>query len=107
MGLPDNGIPQSRDHSERKAERVAVNAEVALRRPGQHNYRVRAYDASPLGCKLEFVERPVPAERVWVKFEGLDALEGQVCWVDGFVVGVEFVRPMYAAVFDALIPRLR
>ena len=27
----------------RKAERVAVNAEVALRRSGQHNYRVRAY----------------------------------------------------------------
>jgi hypothetical protein len=59
------------------------------------------------GCKLEFVERPELAERVWVKFEGLDAIEGQVCWIDGFVVGIEFVRPMYAAVFDALVPRLR
>jgi hypothetical protein len=107
MGFADNGIPRSRDHSARKAERTAVNAEVSLRRPGQNHYRVRAYDASPLGCKLEFVERPVLAERVWVKFEGLDALEGQVCWVNGFVVGVEFVRPMYSAVFDALIPRLR
>ena len=106
MGLADNGLPHSRDHSERKADRVAVNAEVALRRPGQNHYRVRAYDASPLGCKLEFVERPELAERVWVKFDGLDALEGQVCWVDGFVVGVEFVRPMHAAVFDALVPRL-
>ena len=106
MGFADNGLPQSRDHSARKADRVAVNAEVALRRPGQHNYRVRAYDASPFGCKLEFVERPELAERVWVKFDGLDALEGQVCWVDGFVVGIEFVRPMYAAVFDALAARL-
>jgi hypothetical protein len=106
MGLADNGTPQPHDFSVRKAERVAVNAEVSLRRPGQNHYRVRAYDASPLGCKLEFVERPAPAERVWVKFDGLDALEGQVCWVDGFVVGVEFVRPMYAAVFDALVTRL-
>jgi hypothetical protein len=106
MGLADNGTPQARDFSERKAARVAVNAEVSLRRPGQNHYRVRAYDASPLGCKLEFVERPEPAERVWVKFDGLDALEGQVCWVDGFVVGVEFVRPMYQPVFDALAARL-
>jgi hypothetical protein len=92
--------------SARRAERVAVNAEVALRRASQLNYRVRAYDASPYGCKLEFVERPELEERVWVKFEGLDALEGLVCWADGFVVGVEFVRPIHPAVFEALVPRL-
>jgi hypothetical protein len=93
-------------YSERRAERVAVNADVSLRRPGQMHYRVRAYDASPHGCKLEFVERPELDERVWVKFDGLDALEGQVCWVDGFVVGVEYVRSMHPAVFDGLVPRL-
>jgi len=106
MGLADDGIPQSHDFSARKADRVAVNAEVSLRRPGQNHYRVRAYDASPLGCKLEFVERPELAERVWVKFDGLEAIEGQVCWVNGFVVGVEFARPMYQPVFDALAARL-
>lgn len=107
MGVADNGIPGSRDFSERKAARVAINAEVSLRRSVQLGYRVRAYDASPHGCKLEFVERPELAERVWVKFEGIDAIEGLVCWVDGFVAGVEFVRPIHPAVFDALVPRLR
>jgi hypothetical protein len=107
MGFADNGISGSRDFSERKAARVAINAEVSLRRSVQLGYRVRAYDASPYGCKLEFVERPELAERVWVKFEGMDALEGLVCWVDGFVAGVEFVRPIHPAVFDALVPRLR
>jgi hypothetical protein len=91
----------------RKADRVPVGAEVALRRSGQLNYRVRAYDVSPLGCKLEFVERPELEERVWVKFEGLDAIEGHVCWIEGFLVGVEFERPIYQPVFDALVPRLR
>jgi hypothetical protein len=43
---------------------------------------------------------------VWVKFDGLDAMEGQVIWVAGFVAGVEFIRPMHPAVFDALVPRL-
>ena len=60
----------------RRTERVAVNAEVALRRSGQLNYRVRVFDASPLGCRLEFVERPQLDERVWIKFDGLDPIEG-------------------------------
>ena len=94
-------------YTNRKAERIALDAEVALRRTGQHLYRVRVYDASPHGCRLEFVERPRVAEHVWVKFDGLDSIESLVCWVEGFVVGVEFVRPMYPAVFDALVARLR
>jgi hypothetical protein len=93
--------------SARRAERVAVNAEVALRRASQRNYRVRAYDASPHGCRLEFVERPELDECVWVKFDGLNAIEGLVSWIDGFVVGIEFVNPIHPAVFDALVPRLR
>jgi hypothetical protein len=99
-------IPPSDPRCSRRAERVALDVEVALRRSAQLKYRVRAYDASPYGCKLEFVERPELEERVWVKFEGLDSLEGLVCWVEGFVVGVEFVRPIHPAVFDALLPRL-
>jgi hypothetical protein len=90
----------------RRAERVAVNAQVALRRSGALNYRVRAFDASPLGCKLEFVERPQLEERVWVKFDGLDAVEGVVCWIEGYCAGIEYSRAMHQAVFDALLPRL-
>ena len=90
----------------RRTERVAVNAEVALRRSGQLNYRVRVFDASPLGCRLEFVERPQLEERVWVKFDRLDPLEGIVCWVDGFYAGIEFTAPMHLAVFESLVPRL-
>ena len=70
-------------------------------------YRVRVYDASSHGCRLEFVERPQVDDHVWVKFDGLEAIESRVRWVRGFVVGVEFVRPMYPAVFDALVARLR
>jgi len=103
----DSGIPPNRPESARKSERVRVNAEVALRRSGQLNYRVRAFDASRFGCKLEFVERPALDERIWVKFDGLDAIEGMVCWVEGFAAGIEFIRAIHPAVFDALVPRLR
>lgn len=85
---------------------MALDAEVALRRSGQRNYRVKLFDLSPHGCKIEFVERPRLDEVVWAKFEGLDALEAMVCWIDGSAGGLEFNRPIYPAVFDMLVDRL-
>jgi hypothetical protein len=90
----------------RRADRVEIAAEITLRRSTPLTYRVRAFDASPFGCKIEFVDRPELEERVWVRFDGLDAVEGLVVRIEDFVAGVEFVRPMHRAVFDALMPRL-
>lgn len=67
---------------------------------------VNVYDISPQGCRIEFVERPRLDEVVWVKFEGLDAIESTVCWLKGAEAGVEFVRAIYPAVFDSLVRRL-
>ncbi len=83
-----------------------MSAEVDLRRAAQNKYRVHIYDLSPHGCKVEFVERPRLEETVWVKFDGLEALEARVCWVEGVAVGVEFQRPLHPAVFDVLVSRL-
>lgn len=99
----DRRVPTDRPLVNRKALRIALDAEVALRRSGQHNYHVRVHDASPYGCRIEFVERPGLDERVWVKFQGLQAIEGIVCWVEDFVASVEFVNPIHPAVFDRLI----
>ena len=91
----------------RKSARVALQAEVQLRRSGQHHYRVNVFDMSPEGCKLEFVERPRLDETVWVKFDGYDAIQSSVCWIDGHTVGVEFARPIYPSIFDIMVARLR
>ena len=42
----------------RSADRLNFAAEVGVRRTGAHRYRVRVFDVSPEGCKVEFVERP-------------------------------------------------
>ena len=94
------------DQRPRKNPRVQLIAEVQLRRSGHHHYLVNVHDASPEGCRLEFVERPRLDETVWIKFDGLDAIQSTVCWMNGFDAGVEFARPIYPAVFDALIARL-
>lgn len=103
----DTGIEQPRQPRPRKSSRVHLNAEVSLRRSAQMQYRVSVFDASPHGCRVEFIERPRLDERVWVKFDGLEAIEAMVCWVDGFIAGVEFETPMHAAVFASVINRIR
>jgi hypothetical protein len=91
----------------RRSPRIPLAAEVQLRRSGHHHYVVNAYDVSPEGCKLEFVERPRLDETVWVKFDGLDAVQSTVCWVEGHNVGVEFERALYPSVFELLVARLK
>jgi hypothetical protein len=94
------------DPTPRKSARVGLEAEVSLRRSGQNNYRANVHDVSQEGCKVEFVERPSLDETVWVKFEGLEALEAMVCWVEGFAAGLEFQKPVHPAVFNVLLQRL-
>jgi hypothetical protein len=103
----DSGVAPQRRPTPRKGARTGLAAEVSLRRSGQHNYRANVFDVSEHGCRVEFVERPDLDEVVWVKFEGLEALEATVCWVDDFAVGLEFQRPMYPPVFDMLVNRLK
>jgi hypothetical protein len=91
------------DSAARRSERIALDAAVSLRRSGQLNYNVRAYDASLHGCRVEFIERPQLDERVWVKFDGLQPLEAEVCWVEGFAAGLNFVNPIHPAVFSRLV----
>lgn len=103
----DSGFRKPRVQAPRNSARVSIAAEVQLRRSGQHNYVVNVFDLSREGCKLEFVERPLLDETVWVKFGGLEALRATVCWVEGCSAGVEFERPIYAPVFESLVSRLK
>ena len=89
----------------RRSARIGLSAEIKLRRAGQSGYRVKIHDVSVDGCKAEFVERPELNERVWVKFQGLEALEAIVCWVRGFEVGLEFENGIHPAVFELLVSK--
>lgn len=104
--LPDGGAKPCWTPIPRKSTRIGLSAEVILRRTGHSNYRVKIFDVSLHGCKAEFVERPQLDELVWVKFDDLQSLEAMVCWIRGFEVGLEFVRPIYPAVFEMLVSRL-
>ena len=99
--------PEQKTFAERKSQRITTAAEVTMRRLGSANYRLSVSDLSPHGCKVELVERPAVGERVLIKFEGLEVLDAEVCWVDGYTAGLRFERPMHPAVFELLVERLR
>jgi hypothetical protein len=92
--------------SARRSERVALDAVVMLRRSGHLNFRVRVFDASLHGCRVEFVDRPELEEQLWVKFDDLQPIAAEVCWVEGFSAGLNFRQPIHPAVFDRLIANL-
>ena len=97
---------KEKQYSPRRSDRIALTADVVVRRVGRVSFRVDVADASPEGCKVQLVERPSVGERVLVKFDGLEALEAEVCWVEGFTAGLMFEKPMHPAVFELLIERL-
>jgi len=92
---------------QRDSRRTNVASEVRMRRLGHNNYSVRIFDMSPTGCRVEVVERPKAGEHVTIKFEGIEALIAEVCWVEEFIVGLKFERPLHPAVFDLLLARLQ
>jgi hypothetical protein len=104
---PGGTYEDPHDPPRRKVARAPIDAEVLLRRSVEHGHRVTIYDLSPAGCRVEFVERPRLGESVWVKFEGVEAIESIVRWVEGDSVGVEFVKPLHIAIFDFLLSKLR
>ena len=91
---------------ERDAVRTEVSAEVGLRSIGRNSFRVRVFDLSSSGCKVELVERPAVGDAVSVKFDGLDVLEANVAWVEGPHAGLTFKNPIHPAVLDLLLRRL-
>jgi hypothetical protein len=97
---------EEKEHAPRRSDRVSLAADVSLRRIGKSTFRVTLTDVSPEGCKVQLVERPARGERVLVKFEGLEVLEAEVCWVEEFTAGLSFDKPMHPAVFDLLVERL-
>jgi hypothetical protein len=99
--------PSEKTQQPRRSSRTALSADVSLRRLGQNSYRVKVADLSPEGCKVDLVERPRIGEHMLLKFEGLEVLDAETCWIEGYVAGLRFEKPIHSAVFDLLLQRLK
>lgn len=98
--------PKAKQETPRGADRVGISSEVKMRRIGQPSFGVRMFDLSPDGCRIEVIERPRVGEKLMLKFDGLEVIQGEVMWIEGFIVGLKFERAFHPAVFDLLVARL-
>lgn len=105
-GLKFSDEPQPKAKVDRKANRQTAGMEAQLRRIGRLTYSVELRDLSPDGCMIDLVERPAIGEVMQVKLPGLESMEARVRWVDNYIAGLKFERPMHPAVFDLLLQRL-
>ena len=99
--------PSEKKYWPRRSERIATSADVSLRRIGQDKRSVRVTDLSPEGCKIRLSHTPRLGEHLLIKFDGLEVLEAEVCWAEGFDVGLRFERPFHPAVFALVAERLK
>ncbi|MCY7338537.1 MAG: PilZ domain-containing protein [Sphingomonas bacterium] len=90
----------------RQADRIAIDAEILLRRSFQPRWLVRITDFSTHGCRVDLVERLQQGARLFVSLPGIETLESNAAWVDDFVAGVAFVHPLHPSVFDMLATRM-
>lgn len=91
----------------RRAERVALRADIDFRRSGEHRWRVNILDFSPEGCRVEVPVRVKPEDTIWISLPGLESIQGTVCWVKDWEAGVEFTNALYPSVFEMVRERMR
>ena len=90
----------------RQSIRVALDAEVSIRRAAEKPRIAQLRDLSSHGCSVELVARVNLNEIVWIKLPGIEARQGFVSWTKEYLCGVEFDAPLHAAVMDMLGKRL-
>ena len=90
----------------RRWPRQALEAEVEFRRRRESHYTIKMHDMSTNGCRIASPERLDRGELVWVQLPSLESLAAQVKWTRAWQSGVEFERPMHAAIYEMMARRL-
>ena len=105
-GLKFADEEEARKPVARSGKRRTAGMEAQLRRIGRLAYWVELRDLSPEGCMIDLVERPAMDEVMQVRLPGLETLQARVRWIDNYVAGLKFERPIHPAVFELLLRRM-
>jgi hypothetical protein len=87
----------------RRANRTALSLTATMREGSRSKVQVRVIDISTHGCRMECTSA-VPVDAcVWLSIPGLENQYCRVVWHCQEFVGLEFEKPLSAAVFDKLV----
>lgn len=88
---------------DRCAPRTRLSMEAMLRPSGQQGFKVVIRDLSLGGFACEAVTSMRPGQLCWITLPGLSALQAELVWNDGHMVGCAFANLLNQAVHDAII----
>ena len=89
----------------RQAERQHCEIGAGLRQRGASGVSVQILDLSTHGFRASTHLDLQKGADVWLKLPGLEALHARVAWMDGYLVGCEFLRPLHPAVMQMVVRR--
>lgn len=91
----------------RVSERVRVELGAGLRRRGAHGVSIHILDLSTHGFRAETHLDLYEGNDVWLRLPGLEACKARVAWVQGYVIGCAFERPLHPAVLEMVVGKAR
>lgn len=91
---------------DRREKRRAVRGFVGFRQPGERKYPASILDLSVTGCRVEFTKLVEAGQQVWIGLPGIENIHSTVRWSDGWIVGVEFNRPLHPSVLELVAGRI-
>lgn len=90
---------------DRCAPRSRLSMEATLRPSGQSGFDVVVRDLSLGGFACEALTAMRSGHLCWLTLPGLGALQAQVVWNDGTMVGCAFENLLNQAVFDTIVAK--
>ena len=90
---------------DRCAPRSRLAMDATLRPSGGHGFAVVIRDLSLGGFACEALTGMRGGHLCWITLPGLGALQAQVVWNDGTMVGCAFENLLNQAVFDAVVAK--
>ena len=90
---------------DRSAPRVRLNIPASMRPSGSPGFSVIVKDLSLSGVACEALTGMKGGTRVWLKLPGLAALQAEIMWNDGTMVGCAFTDLLNPAVLKDVLAR--
>jgi len=90
----------------RRSARSSLDTEIVVRRVGGFNFEVGIRDISAGGCRVDLIEAYEVGDPVITRLPSLEPLGSRVCWTQGTMVGIQFLRNIHPAVLNSLLERL-
>lgn len=90
---------------DRSAPRIRLNIPATMRPSGSPGFKVIVKDLSLSGFACEALTGMKAGTRVWLTLPGLAALQAEIMWNDGTIVGCAFNNLLNPAVLENVLAR--